>query len=157
MDSDLDLADSPISSNLGAPSPESQPDSDSETPIDLDPTRPQKRSYLKFPPAHSGLRLPLCNFQLSHPITSPPPSKSKSKPTTPPPPAEPLEVSQAHLMASAVNRAVRMGYDTTLSRRSDEGEEEERAVITSLPGSGEVEERGAVGARKWLRETMGWL
>ncbi|KFY87820.1 hypothetical protein V500_06738, partial [Pseudogymnoascus sp. VKM F-4518 (FW-2643)] len=148
--------------------------------IDLDPARPQKRSYLKFPPAHSGLRLPRCNFQVSHPRPSPPPppsppnnpskpnkpgrpSKSSAKSTAPPSTLvqvgldEPQEVAQAQLMAAAINRSVKLGYDNPLSRRGDDDAgEEERAIVSVLSGSGEVEERGAVGAREWLRETMDW-
>ncbi|ELR03009.1 hypothetical protein GMDG_05864 [Pseudogymnoascus destructans 20631-21] len=162
LDSDYDFSDSPTSPNSPTSAlPPSSPHPDPDTPIDLNPTRPQKRSYLKFPPAHSGLRLPMCNFQISHPLPSPPPSKSSksasSKSAAVPHPDEPLEVVQAELMAAAVNRSVRMGYDTPLSRRGDEGGGgDKRAVVRELEGEGEVEERGAVGAREWLRDTMDW-
>ncbi|OBT66954.1 hypothetical protein VE03_04270 [Pseudogymnoascus sp. 23342-1-I1] len=135
------------------------PDADDRGVPDFDPTYPQKRSYLKFPPAHWGLRLPACNFQVSHPLPPPPSKASKSK-SAPPPPAHadaPLEATQAQLMASAINRSVRMGYDTPLSRRGNEEEgEDERAVVSELGGEGNTEERGAVGAREWLRDTMDW-
>ncbi|KFY14430.1 hypothetical protein V492_02624 [Pseudogymnoascus sp. VKM F-4246] len=124
---------------------------------------------LKFPPANSGLRLPHCNFQISHPSPSPPSTSkaSKSKPSKSSPKVlesdthVPLETTQAHLMASAINRSVRMGYDTPLSRRVhdvDDGAEDGRAVVTELTAEaeGDIEERGAVGARDWLRETMDW-
>ncbi|KFY47388.1 hypothetical protein V495_01977, partial [Pseudogymnoascus sp. VKM F-4514 (FW-929)] len=132
-----------------------------------DPTRAQKRSYLKFPPANSGLRLPMCNFQISHPLPPSSPkstkSKSKSKSATPPTatteeaeaPA-PLETTQAQLMASSINRSVRMGYDWEYGRRDNDGEGEERAVVSVLDGEGEIEEKGAVGAGEWLREGMDW-
>lgn len=129
----------------------------------FDPTYPQKRSYLKFPPAHSGLRLPACNFQISHPPLPPQPAKaskasnaSRSAATGLESAADaPLEVVQAQLMASAINRSVRMGYDSPARRGGEEGEEE-RAVVSELRGEGDVEERGAVGAREWLRERMDW-
>jgi hypothetical protein len=159
-DFDFDFSESMSAPSLmTSPSQPSESLSGSDALMDLDPTRPQKRSYLKFPPANSGLRLPMCNFQISHPASQPPPSKpkkgSKSAPLVPA--DEPLEVVQAELMAAAVNRSVRMGYDTPLSRRGDEGGDGgDRAVVSELEGEGDVEERGAVGAREWLRETMDW-
>ncbi|KFY48717.1 hypothetical protein V496_10238, partial [Pseudogymnoascus sp. VKM F-4515 (FW-2607)] len=128
----------------------------------FDPTYPQKRSYLKFPPAHSGLRLPACNFQISHPLPPQPQKASRASKASrsaatglESAPDAPLEVVQAQLMASAINRSVRMGYDSPARRGGEEGEEE-RAVVSELAGEGDVEERGAVGAREWLRETMDW-
>ncbi|OBT72578.1 hypothetical protein VF21_08145 [Pseudogymnoascus sp. 05NY08] len=160
VDSDFDFSESMSSPSLmTSPSQPSESRADNDSPVDDDPTRPQKRSYLKFPPANSGLRLPMCNFQISHPATQPPPSKPKkgSKPAPLVAADEPLEVAQAELMAAAVNRSVRMGYDTPLSRRGDEGGDgDEMAVVRELEGEGDVEERGAVGAREWLRETMDW-
>lgn len=159
-DFDFDFSGSMSSPSLmTSPSQPSESRADNDTPIDIDPTRAQKRSYLKFPPANSGLRLPMCNFQISHPATPLPPSKPKkgSKSAPPPHADEPLEVVQAELMAAAVNRSVRMGYDTPLSRRGDEeGDGDERAVVSELEGEANVEEKGAVGAREWLRETMDW-
>ncbi|OBT52649.1 hypothetical protein VE04_07606 [Pseudogymnoascus sp. 24MN13] len=160
VDSDFDFSESMSSPSLmTSPSQPAESKRDNDAPVGDDPTRPQKRSYLKFPPANSGLRLPMCNFQISHPPSQPPPSKSKkgSKSTPLVAADEPLEVAQAKLMAAAVNRSVRMGYDTPLSRHGNkEGEGDERAVVKELEGGVDVEERGAVGAREWLRETMDW-
>lgn len=134
----------------------------------VDRTGERRRSYRKFPPKNEELKIPRCNFQVSHPIPSPlPPSKpskpgrpskaSKSAPPAQEGPDEPQEVSQAQLMASAINRSVKLGYDNPLSRRGDDDAGEvERAVVSELEGAGEVEERGAVGAREWLREVMDW-
>ncbi|KFZ03644.1 hypothetical protein V501_09335 [Pseudogymnoascus sp. VKM F-4519 (FW-2642)] len=159
VDSDFDFSESMSSPSLmTSPSQPAESQAGNDAPVDIDPTRPQKRSYLKFPPANSGLRLPMCNFQISHPA-SPPPSKPKKGTKSAPLVSgnEPIEVAQAELMAAAVNRSVRMGYDTPLSRRGDEeGDGDERAVVRELVGEGDVEEQGAVGAREWLRETMDW-
>ncbi|KFY79721.1 hypothetical protein V499_01326 [Pseudogymnoascus sp. VKM F-103] len=158
VDSDFDFSESMSSPSLmTSPSQPAESQRDNDAPVDIDPTRPQKRSYLKFPPANSRLRLPMCNFQISHPAS--PPSKPKKGTKSAPLVSgdEPIEVAQAELMAAAVNRSVRMGYDTPLSRRGDEeGDGDERAVVRELEGEGDVEERGAVGAREWLRETMDW-
>ncbi|OBT86932.1 hypothetical protein VE02_04373 [Pseudogymnoascus sp. 03VT05] len=161
VDSDFDFSESMSSPSLmTSPSQPSESRADNDAPIDLNPTRSQKRSYLKFTPANSGLRLPICNFQISHPAKPPPPpSKPKkgSKSVPHVPVDEPLEVAQAQLMASGINRSVRMGYDTPLSRWGDEeGDGDERAIVSELEGGGDVEERGAVGAREWLKEAMDW-
>jgi hypothetical protein len=77
----------------------------------------------------------------------------------------PLATAQSQLLATAIRRAVSMGYESSSTRRayddSVDASVDERAIVSVLEGlgkggRGDMVEEGAVGAVEWLQGVEGW-
>lgn len=143
------------------------------------PPTPKNRSYLKYPPRASGLRLPRALFQITTTPSTPPPQRTSGK-TKPKPSSKSRKLStgvggsarddlaglytqQARELAAGIRRGVEKGFEAHACGRErerheeGEGDAEERVGVGMVEGGGgDGEERGAVGVRTWLAEVEGW-